>query len=182
MLKILRSDDQGVSPVIGVILMVAITVILAAIIGTFVLGLGQNTQAAPQASLAVSDASDDLRDDGTNQAALSIRHDSGDGLQLDEIRIVVREADSNAIVGEWSAGGSWAVTANSDTVTAFLDGTDLNATPAASGGSLDVGEVLTLEETTDTTGGSVITDGRYRVVVIHDPSDSTVASATVQID
>ncbi|TSD08581.1 type IV pilin, partial [Haloglomus irregulare] len=33
-------DDEAVSPVIGVILMVAITVILAAVIGTFVLGLG----------------------------------------------------------------------------------------------------------------------------------------------
>jgi len=38
----LLDDDRGVSPVIGVILMVAITVILAAVIGTFVLGLGSN--------------------------------------------------------------------------------------------------------------------------------------------
>ncbi|WP_345775624.1 type IV pilin N-terminal domain-containing protein [Haloferax sp. Q22] len=36
----LFKDDTAVSPVIGVILMVAITVILAAVIGTFVLGLG----------------------------------------------------------------------------------------------------------------------------------------------
>ncbi|WP_338071862.1 type IV pilin N-terminal domain-containing protein [Halorutilus salinus] len=35
------NDDSAVSPVIGVILMVAITVILAAVIGTFVLGLGE---------------------------------------------------------------------------------------------------------------------------------------------
>ena len=44
-----KYSDAGVSPVIGVILMVAITVILAAVIGTFVLGLGdqvnQNAQA-----------------------------------------------------------------------------------------------------------------------------------------
>ena len=44
-----KHSDAGVSPVIGVILMVAITVILAAVIGTFVLGLGdsvtQNAQA-----------------------------------------------------------------------------------------------------------------------------------------
>ena len=36
-------DDRGVSPVIGVILMVAITVILAAVIASFVLGLGDQT-------------------------------------------------------------------------------------------------------------------------------------------
>jgi flagellin-like protein len=37
-------DERAVSPVIGVILMVAITVILAAVIGTFVLGLGDQVQ------------------------------------------------------------------------------------------------------------------------------------------
>jgi flagellin-like protein len=48
-------DDSAVSPVIGVILMVAITVILAAVIGTFVLGLGdqveQNARAAVNADV-----------------------------------------------------------------------------------------------------------------------------------
>jgi len=50
-LKKLFTEDRGVSPVIGVILMVAITVILAAVIGAFVLGLGdQAADSAPQAS------------------------------------------------------------------------------------------------------------------------------------
>ncbi|MEF8900522.1 MAG: type IV pilin N-terminal domain-containing protein [Halovenus sp.] len=39
----LFADDDAVSPVIGVILMVAITVILAAVIASFVLGLGTST-------------------------------------------------------------------------------------------------------------------------------------------
>ncbi|WP_280536384.1 type IV pilin N-terminal domain-containing protein [Halopenitus sp. POP-27] len=43
-LKTLFTEDRAVSPVIGVILMVAITVILAAVIGTFVLGLGDDLQ------------------------------------------------------------------------------------------------------------------------------------------
>jgi len=45
--KELFADDDAVSPVIGVILMVAITVILAAVIGTFVLGLGDQVQSNP---------------------------------------------------------------------------------------------------------------------------------------
>jgi flagellin-like protein len=50
-LQRLFDDDSAVSPVIGVILMVAITVILAAVIATFVLGLGdQVSSTAPQAS------------------------------------------------------------------------------------------------------------------------------------
>ncbi len=43
----LFDDDRGVSPVIGVILMVAITVILAAVIASFVLGLGDTSESAP---------------------------------------------------------------------------------------------------------------------------------------
>ncbi len=38
--KNLRDDDDAVSPVVGVILMVAITVIMAAVIGAFVYGYG----------------------------------------------------------------------------------------------------------------------------------------------
>ena len=39
-LKTLKDDKRAVSPVIGVILMVAITVILAAVIAAFVFGYG----------------------------------------------------------------------------------------------------------------------------------------------
>jgi flagellin-like protein len=49
-------EDRAVSPVIGVILMVAITVILAAVIGTFVLGLGENVETNPSAGVTVNDS------------------------------------------------------------------------------------------------------------------------------
>jgi len=53
------NDDSAVSPVIGVILMVAITVILAAVIGTFVLGLGENVEQNARAGInADVDATD----------------------------------------------------------------------------------------------------------------------------
>ena len=56
----LNTDEKGVSPVIGVILMVAITVILAAVIGTFVLNLGGSVSETPQAPLTYDqDASSD---------------------------------------------------------------------------------------------------------------------------
>jgi len=48
--KELLTDDDAVSPVIGVILMVAITVILAAVIAAFVLGLGDTSNPGPQVS------------------------------------------------------------------------------------------------------------------------------------
>jgi len=48
-----QDNDRAVSPVIGVILMVAITVILAAVIGTFVLGLGDQIGGSATAGVTV---------------------------------------------------------------------------------------------------------------------------------
>ena len=48
----IRSDERAVSPVIATILMVSITVILAAVIGSYVLNIGEETQVAPQASFS----------------------------------------------------------------------------------------------------------------------------------
>ncbi|MFB6201913.1 MAG: type IV pilin [Halorhabdus sp.] len=47
----LLDDDRGVSPVIGVILMVAITVILAAVIATFVMNMGPSGTGPANAQL-----------------------------------------------------------------------------------------------------------------------------------
>lgn len=55
--NLFEGDDRAVSPVIGVILMVAITVILAAVIGTFVLGLGDSLSGGVQAGVAVDQSS-----------------------------------------------------------------------------------------------------------------------------
>jgi len=75
-LKTLLTEDRAVSPVIGVILMVAITVILAAVIGTFVLGLGQNVQSTPSVSF---DFDFDSQDTNVN-----VTHNGGAQLELDD--------------------------------------------------------------------------------------------------
>jgi len=51
------SKQDAVSPAVGVILMVAITVILAAVIGTFVLGLGDQVEQESQAGVNIEDIS-----------------------------------------------------------------------------------------------------------------------------
>jgi len=75
----LLDDDDAVSPVIGVILMVAITVILAAVIASFVLGLGNQQDVAPQASFSFDYEADNYK--------VTISHDSGDPLREDELYI-----------------------------------------------------------------------------------------------
>lgn len=54
----LLRDNRAVSPVIGVILMVAITVILAAVIGAFVLGLGDSVGEEATAAFTISEDAD----------------------------------------------------------------------------------------------------------------------------
>jgi flagellin-like protein len=111
-------DDEAVSPVIGVILMVAITVILAAVIGTFVLGLGNDLGSnAPQASFTfdfdeASDAtSSGMLDCGDASGAgadgegkLTISHDGGDRIEAGQLSIT-GSSDSGAN-GKWSDCGS----------------------------------------------------------------------------
>ncbi|MDZ5810068.1 type IV pilin N-terminal domain-containing protein [Halorubrum sp. AD140] len=80
--NLFKTDDRAVSPVIGVILMVAITVILAAVIGTFVLGLGDSLgDSQPSAQLSA-----DIDYDNDN---ISIEHGGGDTIDTDQLRVIV---------------------------------------------------------------------------------------------
>jgi len=75
-------DKKGISPVIGVILMVAITVILAAVIASFVFGYsGKLTEAPPQFQARL----DSIRDNKTY-----IIHTGGDVVDLKDMRIIVK--------------------------------------------------------------------------------------------
>jgi flagellin-like protein len=55
------TDDRAASPVIGIVLVVAIVVVLAAVVGTFVTSLGDDVSEAAQGgvSVTVSEATDD---------------------------------------------------------------------------------------------------------------------------
>jgi flagellin-like protein len=95
-LTALHRDEEAVSPVIGVILMVAITVILAAVIGTFVLGLGGELENnAPQASFTFD------YDDTANQ--LTITHDGGASIDTAELRAKSDDGQTAA----WDASSDW---------------------------------------------------------------------------
>jgi flagellin-like protein len=81
----LLKDDDAVSPVIGVILMVAITVILAAVIASFVLGLGNNaTNTNPQASFSF-EFEETEEEAGTSYGITTISHDGGDTINNNEV-------------------------------------------------------------------------------------------------
>jgi len=97
--KNLFDDDRAVSPVIGVILMVAITVILAAVIGSFVLGLGDQLQETnPQANFGFDTTTVDIANsDGggsTPVTAVTITHQTGDSIESSNLNVVVNGAQA----------------------------------------------------------------------------------------
>ncbi len=90
-----RGDDRAVSPVIGVILMVAITVILAAVIGSFVLNIGGTQETAPQASVSIEEST--ITESGADTAfsssdTVTFAHNGGDRFTEDntnELRVTI---------------------------------------------------------------------------------------------
>ena len=90
--------------------MVAITVILAAVIGTFVLGLGDSLEQAPQATLNA---------DSDSSTTLNVSHNGGDAIAVGDLDISVAgnttdfSASSDFSNGEEFNVGSTATFTNS---------------------------------------------------------------------
>lgn len=117
------SDDDAVSPVVGVVLMVGITVMLAAVIGVFVLG-ASTTTSVPDAQMryvAEEGANDGWGDSSDSLEQLIIEHDGGEDIDLDRVEVQYAGTDvssaslswldSNPPNGdEWRPGETWELT------------------------------------------------------------------------
>ena len=84
-----QSDDSAVSPVVGVILMVAITVLLAATAATFFLDFGSGglDEGAPKAAFTFEYSAG-------SPDSLTIEHRSGDSIQAENLYITVSGAST----------------------------------------------------------------------------------------
>ena len=173
-LQELMDSDRGVSPVIGVILMVAITVILAAVIGTFVLGLGENvSQTAPQASIAISDADDGWSNDG-NYSAVSLTHNGGDEIKASDTEIVVRNVSNDNVVGRMS-GDSFA----DDPLNATYNG----VTDNFAGETLQTGGSIVIRDNAGIDNNATLAENQdYDIIVIDQGTDQQIAAGTVTVE
>jgi flagellin-like protein len=136
-------DSRAVSPVIGVILMVAITVILAAVIGTFVLGLGDSVESAPQASFNFD------YDDSTGN--VTVTHRGGDTVNTNstDLRINGTEISSDSNVN--------------------IDGQSDKNLASVTNGTLQAGGSVTVGEGGNSTAGTeiiIVTTGGDRQNII----------------
>ena len=76
----LSKNSEAVSPVIATILMVAVTVVIAAVVYTYVGGMGSSKESAPTVSLSAEGKSGDT---------LTLTHDGGDELQWSDLKVLI---------------------------------------------------------------------------------------------
>jgi len=162
------APDRGVSPVIGVILMVAVTVVLAAVVGTFVLDLGQAAGGdTPSASLRVTvDAPENN---------LTITHSGGDGLLDGRTRIAVTNETDGAEVA-FEPGPTDDVFSVGERV--VVNVTAPGGGPATLGGS---GDAFASRTAADAGGfdGGLRRGMRYTVQVVDTRSQRVIFETTV---
>jgi len=153
--------EEAVSPVIGVILMVAITVILAAVIAAFVFDMGGNlTPSPPSASLVASSNSATLGED------IIIEHTGGDVLAGSDWKVSVVATGSNTAYVFSQAGDDFTV-----------------------GGQLIIENKETTEDLTtgfptwkySGSGTDFAKGSKYDVKIVHIPSNSMVLNTVVEV-
>lgn len=107
----LHRDQKGVSPVIGVILMVAITIIMGAVIAGFAYGYLGTTQKAPNVALSVID-------DPSDSTSVLVKDNGGESL----------------IANSWKGS----ITSGKESTANFTTQTYLGANAMSTGTVLDV--------------------------------------------
>ena len=74
--------DDAVSPVIGVMLMLSITIILAAVLMAFAGGMADTKPATPSVDLSAA-----FVKNGSDEIVLCVSHNGGDALNPDDIKV-----------------------------------------------------------------------------------------------
>jgi len=144
--KLLSTDEeQAVSPVIGVILMVAITVILAAVIASFVLGLGDSQEVAPTSTFDFNyDA------DGQN---LTITHTGGDNVKAQNVYVRGNSLSQDGDT-RWLGNGTASTTIDGADAITSGDTYILNSTSDGPGSSPNVGSDYVVRVVWESSSGS----------------------------
>lgn len=98
----LLADEDGVSPVVGAVLLVAITVILAGVTATVVFGIGASSP-APNAQIEITSENKTFTGRQTDQRikknVLRITHRSGDSIDTENIRVLIEGHRSDNLYG-----------------------------------------------------------------------------------
>lgn len=165
-----RRNDEAVSPVIATILMVGITVVLAATLYVMVFGFGANTNTPPVADFTKTST--------TNGFKFTFTPFSKD-TTWDMIAIVLSD-DRNAVSFNNTTTASMTSPSGTVTTVTHSDGSRLlgnltiwmNATDLAGNGYINQGDSVTLT----TSGGHFSKAVTYTIFLIYKPTGDTITS------
>jgi len=99
-------NDSAVSPVVGVMLMLVVTIIIAAVVSAFSGGMFTGQHKTPQATLSAKPVIESILDtntanyasdnpaDFTAKNGVLFEHSGGDSFSLDDISVVLQRGDS----------------------------------------------------------------------------------------
>lgn len=137
-------DGRGVSPVVGIVMMVGITVVLAAVIGAFVMGMGDDLgNTGPTATVSSSDSPTE----GDASGEIEFTHDGGDSMEASNLYITI----SGERINVEEAADADDIPSDLDNVDSGLNGLDSVSTDDTVGAS----STITLEFT-DNSGSESI--------------------------
>lgn len=159
----LNEDNRGVSPVIGVIMMIAIVVIIAAVVAAFAYGIIGGVNKAPSTALVVEGVSV-----GKDQI-MKVFHHGGDS-----ITDAFVSDNKNDISEKWAnlkIKLNGATVSNAQAEYAKMNNTGINETGKSWKVNFEPGDVLEIKFEQLNVSDSI--------VVLHDPSDSILQRVTV---
>ena len=90
--------QDAVSPVVGVMLMLAVTVMIAAVVSTYAGGFSDGAEKSPQSSLRVTP--------DVGQHRIYFEHNGGDPFTLSSINVVLRSGDNKTSLSSNDIGSS----------------------------------------------------------------------------
>jgi len=124
--QLYRDNARAVSPVVGVMLMLAVTVMVAAVVSTYAGGFSGGAEKSPQSSIR---ATPNLLQD-----RIYFEHNGGDPFMLSSVKVVFRANDNTTSFSANDAG--------SNLVTAF---TEVGTTGSTSDTTIQAGDTFFIQ-------------------------------------
>lgn len=181
------STERAVSPVIGVMMLVALVVILAVGAGTMALGFDEELRKSPP---EVRDAAADLEAGGAGgDQVVKVYHQAGDNVDVDEMEILVTLPNGNTgrlqnmPVGDAHLHSNPDVTAEDDIFDRSNGAIDGTITTAASTTDTDgvwsAGDYAEFRIKTSGDGQNLSPGDEVEIRIVHEPTGETMSLMTV---
>ncbi|MFA6362874.1 type IV pilin N-terminal domain-containing protein [Methanoregula sp.] len=119
----IKKNEHAVSPVVGVMLMLVVTIIIAAVVSAFAGGLVAQKERAPQATLDCHITWDDGAMSGNAGPLFTMKHVGGDPINTKNVKLVTSWANETGVYNiQSTVAPTWGTTAETYT-TAHSPGT-----------------------------------------------------------